>query len=654
MTEKSGRIAKNGRIVRIAKNERIVRIAKNGRIVRSGKDRKDGVDSMSSGIRISEINGRRVVRGLGYYEPRKIEDLRELIKESARKYGDTVGFKFKAADGKITGKTYVELDREIDCLGTALISMGLKDTRISIISENRYEWGVCYFSVINGTGVAVPLDKYLPKNEVENLVERGRTEAIFYSPAFHPMMEEIAQSNNMIKYFICMEETTDFTNQDVRFVTLPELIEKGKALLNAGDRTFIDAAIDKNKMSILLFTSGTTSMSKGVMLSHSNIACNVTAMTTIIKAGPGDVHLSLLPLHHTFENSIGLIYMVHSGVCIAYCEGIRHVAQNLREYEVTILVAVPAILEAMYKRMQEGIQKSGKAKLIGILTKVSDVLRYMGIDRRRKIFKSVFDKLGPGLRLAVSGAAPLDPAVVIGFEKLGLILLQGYGLTETSPVIAADNDFVNVPGTVGYPMAGIEVAIDAPDENGMGEIITRGGNVMLGYFEDPEATAEVIDAEGWFRTGDLGTIDEKGLLRITGRAKSMIVFTNGKKSFPEEYEMLLNNIPGVKDSYVWGNIAPDGDIQVCAELVIDREQLEADRGSMPSEAELAAAFDAAIKKINKTLPQYKIIRYYIMTNDELVKTTKMTIKRPIEYEKVKTLLDKTGLEMRKANGRILS
>ncbi len=608
---------------------------------------------MSKGISISEKDGRRVVRGLGYYEPRKINDLKELVKGSVHKYGNAVGFKFKDSEGKITGKTYVEFGRDIDFLGTVLTSMGLSDARISIISENRYEWGVCYFSIINGTGVAVPLDKYLPKNEVENLIKRGGVEAIFFSPAYYQMMQEIADNNDRVKYFICMEKTAGFLVRDSRFLTLPDLIEKGRSLLDAGDRSFVDAVVDREKMSILLFTSGTTNISKGVMLSHSNIACNVTAMSTIIKAGPGDVHLSLLPLHHTFENSIGLMFMVHSGVCISYCEGIRFIAQNLREYGVTILVAVPAILEAMYRKLQDGIKNSGKAKLIMILTKLSDILRFVGIDLRRKIFKSVFDKLGPGLRLAVSGAAPLDPAAVIGFEKMGLILLEGYGLTETSPVVAANNDFVNKPGTVGYPMAGVEVAIDAPDENGMGEIITRGGNVMLGYFEDPDATAEVIDADGWFRTGDLGTIDDKGFIRITGRAKSMIVFTNGKKAFPEEYEVLLNNIQGVKDSFAWGNRAPDGDIQVCAELVIDREKFSADRDTMPSETELGSIFDSAIKEINKNLPQYKIIRYFIMTYEDLVKTTTLKIKRTIEYKKVGEILEKAEIEMRKASGRVL-
>ncbi|MCX7920543.1 MAG: AMP-binding protein [Clostridia bacterium] len=597
-------------------------------------------------ISISNKGYRRVIKGLEGYQLRTVSDLRELVKGSVAKYGNAVGFKFKDKEGKITGKTYTEFDRDIDCLGTALFSLGLKDARIAIISENRYEWGVCYFSIVNGTGVAVPMDKYLPKNEIENLIERGRVEAIFYSPAYHDMMTEIASTNTRIKHYICMEQTAATVKESARFTTMPSLIEKGQELIRTGDRSFINAPIDKEKMSILLFTSGTTSISKGVMLSHSNVANNVSAITGSIYVGPGDVHLSLLPLHHTFENSIGLLLMVHSGVCIAYSDGIKHVAQNLKEYGVTVLVAVPAIFEAMYRKLQEGIKKSGKTKLFAILGKVSDALRFVGIDIRRTLFKSVFKQIGPGLRVAVSGAAPLDPEVVKGFDRIGLRLLQGYGLTETSPVVAANNDFVNKPGTIGYPLAGIEVAIDSPDENGMGEIITRGGNVMLGYYEDPGATAEAIDAEGWFRTGDLGVIDENGFITITGRAKSMIVLTNGKKAFPEEYEVLLNNIAGVKDSFVWGHKAPDGDIQVCAKLVVDKD------GST-SEKELAQALGAAIKEINKTIPQYKIIRYFVMTYEDLIKTTTLKIKRPVELEKVNRALDGAGLDMRKASGKFI-
>ena len=608
---------------------------------------------MKKGIRIYNRDGRRVVEGLGYYRPREVSDLRELVKGSVRNYGGAAAFMFKDKKGRITEKTYIDLDKDIDCLGTALMSLGLKDARISIISENRYEWGVCYFSIVNGTGVAVPLDKYLPQNEVENLIGRGKVEVIFYSPAYHNAMREIAARNERLRCFICMERTGDAVESDTRFFTMPDLLEKGKGLLDSGDKSFTGAAIDRERMSVLLFTSGTTSTSKGVMLSHSNLASNVSGVTSIIRILPGDVCLSLLPLHHTFENTIGLMFMVHSGVCIAFCDGVKHIAQNLKEYKVTLLVAVPAIFEALYRKLQDGIKKSGKEKLLATLFKISDFLHFVGIDARRKLFKNVFDQFAPCLRLAVSGAAPLDMEVVKWFEKIGFKLLQGYGLTEASPVIAANNDFVNVPGTIGYPMAGIKVAIDSPDENGIGEIIAHGKNVMLGYYEDPDTTAETIMPDGWLRTGDLATIDEKGFIRITGRAKSMIVLTNGKKAFPEEYEILLNNIPGVKDSFVWGNTAPDGDIQVCAKLVVDKEELGAKTGSIPDEKELAASFDTAIREINKTIPQYKIIRYFVMSDEELIKANGIKTKRHAESDKVRGMLAKAGTDMRKASGKYI-
>ncbi len=606
---------------------------------------------MKKGIDISIRDGRRIITGLGYYQPHKINDLRELVKNSARNFEGKTGFKFKDKNGGIIGKTYTELDRDVDCVGTALMSLGLKGAHISVIGENRYEWGVCFFATVNGAGVAVPLDKYLPVNEVENLVDRGKVEAIFYSPAFLPMMIAIAASNTRIRYFICMEDTPGISREDTRFLTLPGLIKIGASLLDDGDTSFVNARIDRDIMSVLLFTSGTTSISKGVMLSHSNIACNVTGIAAAIKTYPEDVHLSLLPLHHTFENTVGLMFMIYSGICIAYCEGIKHIAQNLREYGVTLLVAVPAIFEAMYRKLQEGIRKSGKEKLFKILVIVSNFLRMLGIDLRRKLFKSVFEQIGPGLRLAVSGAAPLDPKVVIGFDKIGFELLEGYGLTEAAPVVAANNDFINEPGTIGFPIGGVEIAIDSPDENGIGEIITRGGNVMLGYYEDPAATSEAFTADGWLRTGDVGFIDKKGFTKITGRAKSMIVLTNGKKAFPEEYEVLLNNVPGVKESYVWGNKAPDGDIQICAKLVIDDEKLDEVNGRRLKNEEIADSFDIYIKQINKTMPQYKIIRYFLLTREELVKTTTLKIKRPVEFDKVKALLDKAGIDIRKASGR---
>lgn len=608
---------------------------------------------MDKGISIYYQDGRKIVKGLGYYEASGVKDLKELVKKSAKKYGNSVGFKFKDSNGRIVGKTYNEFDQDVDTLGTALISLGLKEKHIAIIGENRYEWAVCYFSVVNGTGVVVPLDKNLPKNEVENLIERGKIEAIFYSRTFHSMMIEIAQVNSRVKYFICMDEIPDINNNDSKFVTLNTLKEKGKTLLESGDRNFVDAEIDRNKMSLLFFTSGTTSISKGVMLSHANVASNVTSVTTVIHADQNDVFLSILPLHHTYENTVGMLAMINFGTCIAYCEGIRYIAQNILEFGVTILIGVPAIFEAIYKKLNEGIKKSGKAGLIKVLLVISETLRFFGIDIRRKIFKPIFDKLGPKLRLGVSGAAPIDPKVIKGFNALGYNLMEGYGLTEASPIVATNNDFVNRPGTIGYPMGGIEVAIDNPDENGIGEIIVRGDNVMLGYYEEPIATQEAIDKDGWLRTGDVGFIDKDGFIKITGRIKSMIVLTNGKKAFPEEYEILLNKLPGVKESFVWGNKAPDGDIQVCAKLVVDKERMVLDKGYMPSEEEMAREYEAAIKEINKRIPQYKIIRYFLITYEELVKTTTLKTKRSVEQEKVKAMLEKAGLEIRKASGKVI-
>lgn len=608
---------------------------------------------MKKSINICEKDGRRVVEGLGYYTARKISDIRELIKNSAEKYGDLIAFKIKEKKGQFVEKSFKQFDREIDCLGTGLISLGLKDEKIAIIGENRYEWGLSYFSILNGTGVAVPLDKLLPINEIKNLIERGKTKAIFYSAAFHKAMKDISSQSDTINKFICMDDLEEIKDDDSKFTTISQVMKTGEKLLDGGDRSFVDAVIDRTKMTVLLFTSGTTSISKGVMLSHENIAFEISTFTTFINIKPGDVHLSLLPLHHTFENVIGLMYMVYMGACIAYCDGLKYVAKNLQEYKVTILIVVPAILESMYKKLQDGIDKSGKRKLVNTMIAVSDVLRKIGIDLRRVMFKSILNQLGPNLRLAVSGAAPLDPEIVRYFDKIGLTLLQGYGITETSPVVAGNNDFLNIPGSVGYPLMGIEVAIDAPDENGVGEIVTRGKNVMLGYFEDEVATKEAIDEKGWFKTGDLGFIDRDGILRITGRLKSMIVLPNGKKAFPEEYEVLLNNFAGIKDSIVWGNTTADGDVHICAKIVVDKDKMVDEEGKAVNEKDLASRFEAMIKEINKNLPQYKVIKYFIMTQEELVKTTTLKIKRAIEHERISNALERAGLEMRKASGRFV-
>lgn len=521
---------------------------------------------MNKGYEILFEDGRRIVKGLGHYPASYVTDCRGLVKGTVKKYGNKTAFKFKR-NGKTVEISYKAFDNHIDALGTALHSLGLKDNKIAIIGENRYEWAVAYFSVINGTGVGVPLDKYLPAIEIENLVNRSGATAIFYSQAFHDVMVGISKKENSLKYFISMDNQND-DSENTRFLNMQSLIDKGRELLDKGDKSFVDAQINRETLSILLFTSGTTKAAKGVMLSHKNVASNVTALTGCIEIFPTDVHLSLLPLHHTFESTLGMLFMLHAGVTIAYSEGIRHIAQELKDFNVSILVAVPAIFEALYSKLISGIEKAGKLGLVNFLKKVTGLLLKLGIDTRKKVFKSILDKLGPSLRLFVSGAAPMDPEIINGIQSFGLTFLQGYGLTETSPVVSTNTFFVNVPGTIGIPIKDIEVTIDEPDDDGMGELLVRGDNVMLGYYKNPEETQDVMEKDGWLRTGDLGIIDENGLIKITGRAKSMIVFTNGKKAFPEEYEMLLNSLPGIRDSYVWGYRAPDGMLRYAPNLLL--------------------------------------------------------------------------------------
>jgi long-chain acyl-CoA synthetase len=600
------------------------------------------------GIILSEKDGRKTVTGLGYYQNNPAKNFKEIVKCSLAKYRDKAAFMFKSGK-EIVKKTYAEFAEEVDALGTALINSGLKNKRFAVIGENRYEWALSFFSVTCGAGIAVPLDKHLPEVEIDNLIKRGKVDVIFYSNHFQNEMMELSKKDTGIVRFICMDELSE--DYPSNFTSIPLLIQQGKTLIADGNNTFIDAEINSEELSVLLFTSGTTSMSKGVMLNQRNICWDISAVAAVLKLYDNDVHLSILPLHHTFELSTGMIFMIQNGVTIAYCEGVKHIAKNLKEFKVTILIVVPAILEAIYKKMREGIKKSGKEKQIEIISRISGALQKIGIDLRRVFFKKILEQIGPGLRLAVSGAAPIDKEIITGFGMLGLNVIQGYGLTETSPVVAANNDFCNKAGTIGHPVKGIEVAIDNPDENDMGEIITKGQNVMMGYYEDDKATMEAIDSEGWFHTGDLGHIDNEGYISITGRAKSMIVLNNGKKAFPEEYELLLNNIPGVKDSFVWGNIAPDGDVQVCAKLVLNEAALIEKYGSIPEDSQLSDMLQKELKEINKDIPQYKIVRYFVISYEDLIKTTTLKIKRPVEYKRVMELLDKADTNMRKANGK---
>ncbi|MBP5427470.1 MAG: AMP-binding protein [Clostridiales bacterium] len=590
-------------------------------------------------VEIYKKEGRRIARGTGRNKPVKIRDIKEMMKDTVEKYSEHVAFKYKK-EGRLVKKTFSDFEQDVNALGTKLINMGLKDEKVAIIGGNSYKWSVSYMAVLNGVGVVVPLDKSLPQVEIENLINRSGVKAIFYSKDYQEIMENIASKMDIIDYYISLDEK-DLTKD--HFLSFDSLVEEGKKLLSDGDRSYIDVIIDTQKMSVLLFTSGTTKKSKGVMLSHRNLASNIESLTGVIRFNTKDVHLSLLPIHHTFENTIGFLFMFHEGACIAYCEGIRHIASNLKEFDVTILLAVPAIYEVMYEKIIEGIKKSGKEKLVNVMMKLSNILCSCGIDVRKKMLKAVIDNIAPNIRLMVSAAAPIDKKIIKFFSSLGIVFFQGYGLTETSPLVAVNTEDNLKIGTVGPPGYNIEVAIDNPDENGMGELLVKGENVMLGYYDNSD-NENIFTHDGWFKTGDIAIIDEDGLLKITGREKSMIVFTNGKKAFPEEYEEMLNKIKGVKESFVWGDKSKEGAVQICAKIVIDENQ---------DEKGLLDLVEMRIKEINKDLPQYKIIRYFVLTKKELVKTTTLKIKRNIEISHMNDYLEKNNCNMRKLNRSII-
>lgn len=590
-------------------------------------------------VEVYEKDGRLIARGTGRNKPVKIRDIKEMMEDTVKRYNNLVAFKYKVGK-EIIEKTFCDFGQDVNALGTEMIRMGLSNKRVAVIGGNSYKWSVSYMAVLNGVGVIVPLDKSLPQVEIENLIKRSGVKAIFYSKDYQSIMESISTNVVGVDYYINFDGVK---NSDEKFLSFDDLVSRGLELLKSGDREYVDTKIDNQKMAVLLFTSGTTKKSKGVMLSHRNLAANIESLTGVIRFNTKDVHLSLLPIHHTFENTIGFLFMFHEGVCIAYCEGIRHIGSNLKEFNVTILLAVPAIYEVMYEKVIDGLKKSGKEKLVNMLISVANVLLKCGIDVRKKLLKKVIDSIAPNIRLMVSAAAPIDKKIIEFFSSLGIMFFQGYGLTETSPLVAVNTEDNLDVGTVGPPGYNIEVSIEHPDENGMGELVVKGENVMLGYYED-EDNEDVYTKDGWFRTGDIAIIGDDGLLRITGREKSMIVFTNGKKAFPEEYEDILNKIKGVKESFVWGDKSQSGAVMICAKIVID--DTVDDKGMLDE-------VENRIKEINSDLPQYKIIRYFVLTKKELVKTTTLKIKRNIEISNMNEYLEKEHCTMRKLNKSVI-
>lgn len=415
--------------------------------------------------------------GKTIYKIREIQNLKDMLTSSVELYADEPLYKYKTEEtDKFDVITYKQFYDDVNGLGTAFINMGLYGKRIAVISENRYEWGVAYMGTVCGTGIVVPLDKSLPANEIESLIVRSGVEAIVFSEKYNEIMEDIKKRNTTdLRYYISM----DLNEKKDWLLSERELIEKGKKLIIEGNRKFLEAPIDNEKLSIMLFTSGTTAMSKAVMSSHKNICSNIMDIASVIKLTKEDTMLSFLPLHHTFECTVGFLYPIYCGTSIVFCEGIRHIADNLKEYKITCMISVPILFENMYKKLLKSIEKKGLLPKVEAGIKLSNFLSRIGVDVKRKLFKEIHDQLGGKLRLLVSGAAALDPIAEKGFNDLGIKIVQGYGLTETSPVIAAGNDKDTRVGSVGRVLPNLKAKIVDKDESGVGEIIVKGSSVMM-------------------------------------------------------------------------------------------------------------------------------------------------------------------------------
>ena len=561
------------------------------------------------------------------YDVKEFKNIREIMNNSIEKYPENKAFIIKNKDKnkeKYTNITYREFGEQINSLGSALINRGLKNKHIAVISPNRYEWALTYYAVLNGTGILVPLDKGLPDSEIESLLQRSHSNAVVFDKKYEEVMRQIKENKTKnVTEFICMDENDTFPSVN-------ELITEGKELLNQGYREFIDAEINEEEMSIILFTSGTTSASKAVMLSHKNIASNLYALNSAEKIYDTDVNLAFLPFHHTF-GSTGLLFFLSNGATNVFCDGIRHIQSNLKEYKVTTFVCVPLLLEAMYKKIMKEIEKKGKEKLIKRIIPITNFLLKFKIDIRRKVFKDVINSLGGNIRFIVSGASGIDKKVAKGFNDFGILTVQGYGLTETSPVLSAENENCIRYGSIGYPMANVEIKIDNPNEEGIGEIIARGPNVMLGYYENEESTNEVI-VDGWFHTGDLAYQDKDGYIFVAGRKKNVIVLKNGKNIYPEELEILINDLPYVEESMVFG-MPKEDDLVVSAKIVYNKEFKEKNNYT---EEELREKIWQDIKEINKELPTYQHMKNIIVTDEPMIKTTTAKVKR---YEEIKKIIE---------------
>ncbi len=597
-------------------------------------------------------NAPKVMLSREHFDETHYETVKELVYYGTTKFKDRVFIldKNKPKDKYFTEHTYGEFMDDVNALGTALTTEYMeKGKPIVIIGENQYDWYVSYITALCGAGIAVPLDKELPDNEIELTINRARAEVVIFSNKLKGKFEKLIEKGKLptVKCFVEMKSEEEPAlkqcgeDEYVNYVGFDFLLMEGRVKVANGDRSYIETETDPDEFRALFFTSGTTANAKGVMANSRQLANNINAVSAYVRINENDRFFSVLPLHHTYESSIGFLLAFGYGSSIAVCQGLRYISENLKETRPSIIIAVPLLIEHIYATIMRSVKKSKKEKAVVYMMQTTNALKGIGIDIKRKVFKEIYDGIGGRLKYVVSAAAPIDPKIGQWFTDLGVIFLQGYGLTETCPISAVTPEYDTRVGSAGKVIINGIIRVENPDEKGESELVISTDTLMMGYYEDEEATKEVIetDAKGrrWFHSGDIGRVDEDGFVYVTGRIKNVIVTQNGKNIYPEELELLLGDSEVIEECMVYGKeVEGEKELIVTARVIPDYKRIQEIYGDV-STAEIYRLIMRDIRDVNKKTTNYKAIKSLELKDGPFIKTTTQKIKRFAEIKEGKIL-----------------
>ena len=565
-------------------------------------------------------------------ESRPITDIKDLLVSSTELYGDNVAYLQKwDKRGEYEPITYKETLADVNGIGTWMMDKGLTGKRAAVIGPNCYQWCSTYLAVTGGIGCIVPLDKELSAEELKNQIQRSKVSAVVFDSKHQDVFKSIkADGDTDLEVLVNFD--TDEESDGV--YAWKQMKEEGKKLVEAGNLDYVNAEVDNEVMSILIFTSGTMGKPKGVMLSQRNVCAELMIAPTTFDLRQDDIYLSFLPLHHTYECTCCFLMALYKGSAVAFCQGLTFITKNLKEVRPTMMLGVPALYEKLYQRIWKGVRKQGKEKTLQRAIKINNVTKKFHVDLGATFFKDIRDVFGGRMRTLICGGAKIDPQILDGLREFGFNALQGYGLTEAAPMGAFNPQDAPNSRSIGVPFPGQDIKAIDVDEEGIGEICIKGPNIMLGYYEDPEETAKVLDEDGWFHTGDLGYVDIDGYAYLTGRAKNVIVTTKGKNVYPEEIEYQLNLINFVEESFVFENPETAGvDTQIVASVKIDQEEMAELLGPDFTDEDVMREIWKEVDKINEEAPVYRRIKKVILRKTDFIHNTSSKLMRMVEANK---------------------